>query len=203
MVADEKKKNTIDLDNELSDNDDSEMTDSQKTSKLSEICSTTIPSVDSAMDSWDGSTIDASYGSQSKFRTPTHKPYTQGFPCMIHLDIILHFPHRWLHPTGSRYRLTSTWVAQCQEQEQHPSSWPPQELPSEWWRIQWGGLGQACWVRLNLHTWRELDSRMGMSTHKSQLQSFMTTLYMCECLLLCILTTGVIQFSFQFKSNRI
>lgn len=68
-------KNTIDLDNELSDNDDSEMTDSQKTSKLSEVYSTTIPSVDSAMESWDGSTIDASYGSQSKFTlTPTHKP---------------------------------------------------------------------------------------------------------------------------------
>lgn len=89
MVADEKKKNTIDLDNELSDNDDSEMTDSQKTSKLSEICSTTIPSVDSAMDSWDGSTIDASYGSQSKFGNPMHKPYTQGFPCIAHLDIVL------------------------------------------------------------------------------------------------------------------
>lgn len=77
-MADEKKKNTVDLDNELSDNDDSEMTDSQKTSKLSEIYSTTIPSVDSAMESWDGSTIDASYGSQSKFRTLTHKPRTEG-----------------------------------------------------------------------------------------------------------------------------
>ncbi|XP_058229038.1 glutamate receptor-interacting protein 2 isoform X5 [Hemibagrus wyckioides] len=66
-VADERKKNNIDLDNDLSDNDDSEMTDSQKTSKLSEIYSTTIPSVDSAMESWDGSTIDASYGSQSGY----------------------------------------------------------------------------------------------------------------------------------------
>ncbi|XP_046731086.1 glutamate receptor-interacting protein 2 isoform X6 [Silurus meridionalis] len=66
-AADEKKKNIIELDNELSDNDDSEMTDSQKTSKYSEIYSTTIPSVDSAMDSWDGSTIDASYGSQSGY----------------------------------------------------------------------------------------------------------------------------------------
>lgn len=65
-MPDEKKKSTIDIDTELSDNDDSEMTDSQKTSKLSEIYSTTIPSVDSAMESWDGSTIDASYGSQSK-----------------------------------------------------------------------------------------------------------------------------------------
>ncbi|GAA6108001.1 glutamate receptor-interacting protein 2 isoform X1 [Tachysurus ichikawai] len=66
-VADEKKRNNIDLENELSDNDDSEMTDSQKTSKLSEIFSTTIPSVDSAMESWDGSTIDASYGSQGGY----------------------------------------------------------------------------------------------------------------------------------------
>lgn len=74
-MADEKKKNTIDLDNELSDNDDSEMTDSQKTSKLSEIYSTTVPSVDSAMESWDSSTIDASYGSQSKFSfSATRKP---------------------------------------------------------------------------------------------------------------------------------
>uniref|UniRef100_A0A8C9VW63 Glutamate receptor interacting protein 2 n=1 Tax=Scleropages formosus TaxID=113540 RepID=A0A8C9VW63_SCLFO len=40
-----------------------ETTDSQKTNKLSEIYSTTIPSVDSAMESWDGSGIDAGYGS--------------------------------------------------------------------------------------------------------------------------------------------
>uniref|UniRef100_A0A8C3RQB7 Glutamate receptor interacting protein 2 n=1 Tax=Chelydra serpentina TaxID=8475 RepID=A0A8C3RQB7_CHESE len=43
-----------------------ELTDSQKTSKLSEIYSTTIPSVDSAMESWDGSGIDAGYGSQGE-----------------------------------------------------------------------------------------------------------------------------------------
>uniref|UniRef100_A0A8B9T8E7 Glutamate receptor interacting protein 2 n=1 Tax=Anas platyrhynchos TaxID=8839 RepID=A0A8B9T8E7_ANAPL len=49
----------------LSDPED-ELTDSQKTSKLSEIYSTTIPSVDSAMESWDGSGIDAGYGSQGK-----------------------------------------------------------------------------------------------------------------------------------------
>lgn len=51
--------------NEVSDPED-ELTDSQKTSKLSEIYSTTIPSVDSAMESWDGSGIDAGYGSQGK-----------------------------------------------------------------------------------------------------------------------------------------
>uniref|UniRef100_A0A8C7DGF8 Glutamate receptor interacting protein 2 n=1 Tax=Oncorhynchus kisutch TaxID=8019 RepID=A0A8C7DGF8_ONCKI len=40
---------------------------SQKTNKLSEIYSTTIPSVDSAMESWDGSGIDAGYGSQGTY----------------------------------------------------------------------------------------------------------------------------------------
>ncbi|KAK1799714.1 hypothetical protein P4O66_006255 [Electrophorus voltai] len=63
MDMEDKKKNS-DVDNDLSDNEDLEMTDSQKTSKLSEMYSTTIPSVDSAMDSWDGSGTDAGYGSQ-------------------------------------------------------------------------------------------------------------------------------------------
>uniref|UniRef100_A0A8K9UMF2 Glutamate receptor interacting protein 2 n=1 Tax=Oncorhynchus mykiss TaxID=8022 RepID=A0A8K9UMF2_ONCMY len=54
--------------NDLSDTEDiSDMTDSQKTNKLSEIYSTTIPSVDSAMESWDGSGIDAGYGSQGTY----------------------------------------------------------------------------------------------------------------------------------------
>lgn len=49
----------------MSDPED-ELMDSQKTSKLSELYSTTIPSVDSAMESWDGSGIDAGFGSQGK-----------------------------------------------------------------------------------------------------------------------------------------
>ncbi|MGH0149958.1 UNVERIFIED_CONTAM: hypothetical protein FKN15_027689, partial [Acipenser sinensis] len=52
--------------NDVNDPED-ELTDSQKTSKLSEIYSTTIPSVDSAMESWDGSGIDAGYGSQGTY----------------------------------------------------------------------------------------------------------------------------------------
>ncbi|XP_075039775.1 glutamate receptor-interacting protein 2 isoform X7 [Mixophyes fleayi] len=52
--------------NEGSDPED-DLTDSQKTSKLSEIYSTTIPSVDSAMESWDGSGIDTGYGSQGNY----------------------------------------------------------------------------------------------------------------------------------------
>lgn len=51
--------------NELSDTED-DLTDSQQTNKLSELYSTTIPSVDSAMESWDGSGPDAGYGSQGK-----------------------------------------------------------------------------------------------------------------------------------------
>uniref|UniRef100_A0A3P8YU95 PDZ domain-containing protein n=1 Tax=Esox lucius TaxID=8010 RepID=A0A3P8YU95_ESOLU len=70
-------------DNDLSDTEDvSDMTDSQKTNKLSEIYSTTIPSVDSAMESWDSSGIDAGYGSQGS--TYTHQA----------AGLALH-PHEW------------------------------------------------------------------------------------------------------------
>ncbi|KAG2469182.1 GRIP1 protein, partial [Polypterus senegalus] len=48
---------------ELSDAED-EMLSAQKAGKLSDIYSTTIPSVDSAVESWDGSAIDTGYGSQ-------------------------------------------------------------------------------------------------------------------------------------------
>ncbi|XP_048879824.1 glutamate receptor-interacting protein 2 isoform X4 [Brienomyrus brachyistius] len=54
------------LKNDLSDNED-ETSDSQKTSKFSEIFSTTIPSVDSATESWDSSGVDTGYGSQGTF----------------------------------------------------------------------------------------------------------------------------------------
>lgn len=53
--------------NEISDTEEDDLTDSQQTNKLSELYSTTIPSVDSAMESWDGSGLDAGYGSQGKF----------------------------------------------------------------------------------------------------------------------------------------
>uniref|UniRef100_A0A8C7S6B0 Glutamate receptor interacting protein 2b n=1 Tax=Oncorhynchus mykiss TaxID=8022 RepID=A0A8C7S6B0_ONCMY len=80
-MADEKKKDG-EMENDLSDTEDvSDMTDSQKTNKLSEIYSTTIPSVDSTMESWDGSGIDAGYGSQGPYN-----PQAAG--------IALH-PHEW------------------------------------------------------------------------------------------------------------
>uniref|UniRef100_A0A8C6MJS8 Glutamate receptor interacting protein 2 n=1 Tax=Nothobranchius furzeri TaxID=105023 RepID=A0A8C6MJS8_NOTFU len=51
------------------------------TNKLSELYSTTIPSVDSAMESWDGSGLDAGYGSQGTY---SH----QGAGVALH-------PHEW------------------------------------------------------------------------------------------------------------
>uniref|UniRef100_A0A452IQF2 PDZ domain-containing protein n=1 Tax=Gopherus agassizii TaxID=38772 RepID=A0A452IQF2_9SAUR len=48
---------------ELSDAED-ETSSTQKPGKLSDIYSTTVPSVDSAVESWDGSGIDTSFGSQ-------------------------------------------------------------------------------------------------------------------------------------------
>uniref|UniRef100_A0A4W5Q7Z9 Glutamate receptor interacting protein 2a n=1 Tax=Hucho hucho TaxID=62062 RepID=A0A4W5Q7Z9_9TELE len=53
-------------DGNRSDTED-ELTDSQKTSKHSGVYSATVPSMDSAMSSWDGSGIDADYGSQGTY----------------------------------------------------------------------------------------------------------------------------------------
>uniref|UniRef100_A0AAX7UM45 PDZ domain-containing protein n=1 Tax=Astatotilapia calliptera TaxID=8154 RepID=A0AAX7UM45_ASTCA len=50
----------------LSDTED-DLTDSQKTSKHSELYSATIPSIDSAMSSWDSSGFDAGYSSQGTY----------------------------------------------------------------------------------------------------------------------------------------
>ncbi|XP_072928604.1 glutamate receptor-interacting protein 2 isoform X2 [Hemitrygon akajei] len=51
---------------ELSDPED-DLPDSQKTSKLSKIYSNTIPSMDSAMESWDCSGMEGAFGSQSSY----------------------------------------------------------------------------------------------------------------------------------------
>lgn len=53
--------------NELSDAED-ETSTAQKSGKLSDIYSTTVPSVDSAVESWDGSGIDTSFGSQGTIK---------------------------------------------------------------------------------------------------------------------------------------
>ncbi|XP_041047782.1 glutamate receptor-interacting protein 2 [Carcharodon carcharias] len=65
---------------ELSDPED-ELPDSQKTSRLSKIRSNTIPSMDSAMESWDGLGVEGAFGSQG----PYHHQAA---------GIVLH-PHEW------------------------------------------------------------------------------------------------------------
>lgn len=52
----------------LSDTED-ELTDSQKTSKHYEVYSATVPSIDSAMSSWDSSGFDAGYSNQGEVRS--------------------------------------------------------------------------------------------------------------------------------------
>ncbi|XP_031700774.1 glutamate receptor-interacting protein 2-like isoform X1 [Anarrhichthys ocellatus] len=64
----------------LSDPED-DLTDSQKISKHSEVYSATLPSIDSAMSSWDSSGFDAGYSSQGTYH---HKAS----------DILLN-PHEW------------------------------------------------------------------------------------------------------------
>uniref|UniRef100_A0A8D3DWN1 Glutamate receptor interacting protein 2 n=1 Tax=Scophthalmus maximus TaxID=52904 RepID=A0A8D3DWN1_SCOMX len=85
--------------NELSDTEDDDLTDSQQTNKLSELYSTTIPSVDSAMESWDGSGQDAGYGSQGTYNNQA-------------VGIALH-PHEWRS------------AKQQQQQQQQRSTTPP------------------------------------------------------------------------------
>ncbi|KAJ8016107.1 hypothetical protein DPEC_G00003710 [Dallia pectoralis] len=77
----------------LSDNED-ELTDSQKNSKHSGMYSATVPSLDSAMSSWEGSGIDAGYGSQGTY---------------LHRATDLTFqPNEWRRTKPARSHLNST-----------------------------------------------------------------------------------------------
>ncbi|ETE70080.1 Glutamate receptor-interacting protein 2, partial [Ophiophagus hannah] len=120
---------------EVSDLED-DLTESQKTSKLSEVYSTTIPSVDSAMESWDGSGIDTGYGSQ----VGTYLPQAVG--------IALH-PHEWRSsrqksstpPGDSRKSYPFTHGGFNEEDWEKPSRYPTRqnglEMPHEdnFWRV--------------------------------------------------------------------
>ncbi|KAK2897503.1 glutamate receptor-interacting protein 2a isoform X1 [Channa argus] len=77
----------------LSDAED-ELTDSQKTSKHSEVYSATVPSIDSAMSSWDSSGFDAGYSSQGTY---LHKA----------TDLLLN-PHEWRHTKHRSQTSTSS-----------------------------------------------------------------------------------------------
>uniref|UniRef100_A0A8C7Z1T9 Glutamate receptor interacting protein 2b n=1 Tax=Oryzias sinensis TaxID=183150 RepID=A0A8C7Z1T9_9TELE len=89
--------------NEISDTEEDDLTDSQQTNKLSELYSTTIPSVDSAMESWDGSGLDAGYGSQGNHQAA---------------GIALH-PHEWRSNTTTSpfHSNNTTFCFWCQALE--------------------------------------------------------------------------------------
>lgn len=56
---------------------DEDLADYQRSSKLSELYSATVPSIDSALSSWDSSGFDAGYGSQGR---PLGTPVVLGRP---------------------------------------------------------------------------------------------------------------------------
>uniref|UniRef100_A0A674P1N9 Glutamate receptor interacting protein 2a n=1 Tax=Takifugu rubripes TaxID=31033 RepID=A0A674P1N9_TAKRU len=61
---------------------DEDLTDYQKSSKLSELYSATVPSIDSAMSSWDSSGFDAGYSSQGRL---DGGPFTPPPPPALHM----------------------------------------------------------------------------------------------------------------------
>uniref|UniRef100_A0A8D3C498 Glutamate receptor interacting protein 2 n=1 Tax=Scophthalmus maximus TaxID=52904 RepID=A0A8D3C498_SCOMX len=105
--------------NELSDTEDDDLTDSQQTNKLSELYSTTIPSVDSAMESWDGSGQDAGYGSQGTYNNQA-------------VGIALH-PHEWRS------------AKQQQQQQQQRSTTPPPPGHRKNYPFSDGGFSEDDW----------------------------------------------------------
>ncbi|XP_061543250.1 glutamate receptor-interacting protein 2-like isoform X7 [Phycodurus eques] len=109
MLDDERKASEADdaTENELSDgeeDDSTDLTDSRQTDKLSELYATAVPSVDSAVDSWDGSGLDAGYCSQGTY---SHQAST---------GIALH-PHEW--------RSAKLQQQQQQQQQQRTVTPPP------------------------------------------------------------------------------
>uniref|UniRef100_A0A8C7R378 Glutamate receptor interacting protein 2a n=1 Tax=Oncorhynchus mykiss TaxID=8022 RepID=A0A8C7R378_ONCMY len=107
----------------LSDTED-ELTDSQKTSKHSGVYSATVPSMDSAMSSWDGSGIDADYGSQGEDRTWTRSHYHLKTPQSLDSKTPLMFwflhCHRYASPPsyhGTRKQEDSFWSQALQDLE--------------------------------------------------------------------------------------
>lgn len=109
--------------NELSEAEEDELTDSQQTNRLSELYSTTVPSVDSAMDSWDGSGLDAGYGSQGRLEPGPNG----GSAAPLQLPLR---PCRDLQPPGGRAGPPPPRMAQRQAAaQQHAPCWPPEELP--------------------------------------------------------------------------
>lgn len=76
---------------------DEDLIDYQKSSKLSELYSATVPSIDSALSSWDSSGFDACYGSQGRpGEDPSHThtpplppPPCPMFPVLVLTDVVV------------------------------------------------------------------------------------------------------------------
>uniref|UniRef100_A0A8C8JMQ0 PDZ domain-containing protein n=1 Tax=Oncorhynchus tshawytscha TaxID=74940 RepID=A0A8C8JMQ0_ONCTS len=105
----------------LSDTED-ELTDSQKTSKRSGVYSATVPSMDSAMSSWDGSGIDADYGSHGTY---------------LHRAADLTFqPNEWRlskHPSLRTARLLMFWFLHCHRYASPPSYHGTRKQEDSFW----------------------------------------------------------------------
>uniref|UniRef100_A0A8D3DZG1 Glutamate receptor interacting protein 2 n=1 Tax=Scophthalmus maximus TaxID=52904 RepID=A0A8D3DZG1_SCOMX len=122
----------------LSDTEDDDLTDSQQTNKLSELYSTTIPSVDSAMESWDGSGQDAGYGSQGlSGEICFHEIFICPCTCVgtynnQAVGIALH-PHEWRS------------AKQQQQQQQQRSTTPPPPGHRKNYPFSDGGFSEDDW----------------------------------------------------------
>lgn len=92
---------------------DEDLADYQKSSKLSELYSATVPSIDSAMSSWDSSGFDACYGSQGRpGKDPRPPPPT--FPVLV-LTVVVVF--RDVPPQSLRFTAQPKRVAAGPAQE--------------------------------------------------------------------------------------
>uniref|UniRef100_A0A673ZIM7 Glutamate receptor interacting protein 2a n=1 Tax=Salmo trutta TaxID=8032 RepID=A0A673ZIM7_SALTR len=97
-----------------------ELTDSQKTSKHSGVYSATVPSMDSAMSSWDGSGIDADYGSQDLTFQPNDLKTPQSLDSKTPLMFWFLHCHRYASPPschGTLKQEDSFWSQALQDLE--------------------------------------------------------------------------------------
>uniref|UniRef100_A0A8C8JJJ6 PDZ domain-containing protein n=1 Tax=Oncorhynchus tshawytscha TaxID=74940 RepID=A0A8C8JJJ6_ONCTS len=120
----------------LSDTED-ELTDSQKTSKRSGVYSATVPSMDSAMSSWDGSGIDADYGSHGEDRTWTCSHYQFRQPDLSTscsplpaLPTLLPVSK---HPSLRTARLLMFWFLHCHRYASPPSYHGTRKQEDSFW----------------------------------------------------------------------
>lgn len=110
--------------NDVSDpeeEEDDELTDSQQTNQLSELYCTTLPSVDSAMESWDGSAMDAAFSAQGSTSTSITITTITSTAAITELTLLLVI-FSLLNPAGN-YSHQAAGVAL------HPNEWRSVKQP--------------------------------------------------------------------------